>query len=114
MEPASELCAGVELFIAHSHCARLVTRGGISSYDAAGRRGKTQALFSIAARRRAECECDNVILYARNRRCRTTAMQCECALRHFVGVSSIEFRHYYTYSKCRSANFHVVLVDDHM
>jgi len=24
------------------------------------------------------------------------AMQCECAFRHFIGVSSMQFKHYYT------------------
>jgi len=30
-------------------------------------------------------------------------VKCECAFRHFIGVSSMEFRHYYTCNDVRNA-----------
>jgi len=76
----------------------LTVRNDSSSHE---RRGKNKALlnyFSAAAR-----SVNAIILCARNWRCCGAAMQCERTVTHFIGVSSMEFRHYCASYDVRSA-----------
>jgi len=106
MELASYLFTAVE-FIAHLHCAtqpcdissvihskctvRVMPRYDVEKVE---HFSNTFASPPVAM----QFECNNVILCARNRHCRATIMQCECAFMHFNSVSSMECRHYYACS----------------